>query len=88
MFYLGCLPFLAIILLVVVLSFVLKLFRTSFDVFYGLLLSIQDWFYGLFRPKPQESEIEDMNYYRETQEREKLYDKDDGEYVSFKTLKH
>lgn len=70
-----------------VFSLVRGLLKTTVDVLYGLLLTIQDWFYGLFRPKPLQSEIEDMSYYHETHERKKIYTEEDGEYVRFKSLK-
>lgn len=87
MFYFGCLPLLAIILIMVVLSLVRNLFKTAFDVLLGAYLTFQDWVYGLFRPSPIESEIEDPNYYHPTEEREKLYSDKDGEYVKFKNVK-
>ena len=40
----------------------------------------------LFRPKPLESEIDNPNYFNQTELKEKLYDKEDGEYVSYKEV--
>ena len=87
MFYIGCLPILAIILIVVVISLIRRLFKTTFDVLLGAYLTFQDWVYGLFRPSPIESEIEDINYYKPTEEHPKLYTEEDGEYVRYKTVK-
>lgn len=87
MFYLGCLPLLAIILLLVVISLVRGLLRTAVDVLYGLYLTVREWWFGLFRPTPTESKIEDINYYRPTEERPKYYDKEDGKYVSYKNIR-
>ncbi len=87
MYLFGCLPFIAIILLLVVISLVRGLLKTTVDVLYGLWLTLEEWFYGLFRPTPTESYIEDMNYYHPTEERPKLYAPDDGEYVSYKSIK-
>ncbi len=87
MFYLGCLPLLAIILLLVVISFVRGLLRTAVDVLYGLYLTVRERWFGLFRPTPTESEIDDINYYRPTEERPKFYTSEDGKYISYKETK-
>jgi len=87
MFYIGCLPILALILIVVIISVVRGILNTTVNVIYGLWLTIKEWFQGLFRPTPQESDLEDINYFHETQEREKLYTENDGEYVRFKNIK-
>lgn len=87
MYLLGCLPILAIVLLLLGVSLVRGLLKTTVDVLYGLWLTVREWWYSLFRPTPTESEIEDINYYRDTHQRPKYYTKDDGEYVSFKKVK-
>lgn len=69
-----------------VLSLVKNALSFVTDVLYGAWLSLQEWWHGLFRPKPTESEIEDMNYYRETEERPKRYEDSDGSYTSYKDL--
>lgn len=83
----GCLPLLLIILLVVVISIVRGVINTAFNVVYGLYLTVCDYLRRPFRPTPTESEIEDMNYFVETSAKEKIYNKEDGEYVSFKKIK-
>lgn len=84
--YIGCLFIIAIVIVMLVLSLVRTAFRTLGDVLYGLVLTIEDWWYGLFRPKPTESDIEDMNYFHETEEKPKRYDEEDGDYTSFKEI--
>lgn len=86
MFYFGCIFLLFIVIVMMVLSLVRNAFGFVFNVIYGAWLSARDWWHGLFRPTPVESEIEDMNYYHETEERPKLYEDEDGEYTSFKEL--
>jgi len=88
MFYIGCLPLLAFVLLLVVLSLVRSVLNTSVNVLYGLYLTIKEKIVALFQPTPTESDIDNINYYRETEERPKYYDKEDGEYVSFKETKN
>ncbi|MBR0036063.1 MAG: hypothetical protein IJP70_00315 [Bacteroidales bacterium] len=86
MFYLGCLPVLLIVLVVVALSLVRGVVNTLGDIVIGLYLTVKDFFRKLFLPKPLESKIENMDYFVETEEKPKIYDKEDGEYVSFKEL--
>lgn len=69
-------------------SLVRSAVSTLGEIAYGLYLTVKDWVCNLFRPKPLESEIDDLDYYHPTEEREKLYDKTDGEYISFKEIKH
>ena len=87
MFYLGCLPLLFLILVVAVIAMIRGFIRNVCDVLYGLWLTVRDWWFGLFRPTPTISEIEDVYYYRATSERPKYYSPDDGEYVKFKKVK-
>ena len=61
--------------------------NTTINVVIGLYLTIKEWFIQLFRPKPLESEIDNLDYYNQTELREKIYDKEDGEYVSYKEMK-
>ena len=86
MFYIGCLPILAILLVVVVLSLIRGAVNTAINVVIGLYLTIKERIQQLFRPKPLESEIDNLDYFNETELKEKLYDKEDGEYVSYKEV--
>jgi len=88
MFYIGCLPLLGIILIMVVISMVRGMLNTLGDIVYGMYLTVKEKFISLFQPTPTESDIEDISYYRATEERPKYYDKSDGEYVSFKEKKN
>ena len=87
MFYLGCLPLIVIVLLFMAVAIVRGVIKTSGDIVYGLYLTIREKLIALFRPKPTESVIDDVNYYRETELRPKFYDKSDGSYIRFKNLK-
>ena len=87
MFYIGCLPILAILLVVVVLSLIRGAVNTAINVVIGLYLTIKERIQQLFRPKPLESEIDNLDYFNETELKEKLYDKEDGEYVSYREIK-
>ena len=86
MFYFGCLPFLAIVLIVMAISLVRGAINTTINVIIGLYLTIKERILQLFRPKPLESEIDNLNYFNQTELKEKLYDKEDGEYVSYKEV--
>ena len=86
MFYFGCLPLLAIILIVMAISLVRGAIDTTINVIIGLYLTIKERILKLFRPKPLESEIDNPNYFNQTELKEKLYDKEDGEYVSYKEV--
>lgn len=87
MFYFGCLPILAIILIVMAISLVRGAINTTINVIIGLYLTIKERILQLFRPKPLESEIDNPNYFNQTELKEKLYDKEDGEYVSYREIK-
>ena len=86
MFYFGCLPILAIVLIVMAISLVRGAINTTINVIIGLYLTIKERILQLFRPKPLESEIDNLNYFNQTELKEKLYDKEDGEYVSYKEV--
>ena len=88
MFYIGCLPLLVIMLLFMAVAIVRGVIKTSGDIVYGLYLTIREKFIALFRPTPTESYIDDVNYYRPTELRPKLYSKSDGVYTSFRKVKH
>ena len=87
MFYFGCLPILAIILIVMAISLVRGAINTTINVIIGLYLTIKERILQLFRPKPLESEIDNPNYFNQTELKEKLYDKEDGKYVSYREIK-
>ncbi|MBQ7238210.1 MAG: hypothetical protein IJS20_05405 [Bacteroidales bacterium] len=61
--------------------------NTTINVIIGLYLTIKERILKFFRPKPLESEIDNPNYFNQTELKEKLYDKEDGEYVSFREIK-
>ena len=84
----GCLPILGIVFLVIVVALVRGVLNTLWNVAYGFYLTVKESILKPFQPTPLESEIEDLNYYTETQLKDKLYDKNDGEYTSFKEIKN
>ncbi len=86
MFYFGCFPILGLVLIIAIVMVAFRILHTASDVVIGLYLTVKEKVLALFRPAPLESEIEDPNYYAETSLREKLYDKDDGEYISYKEI--
>ncbi len=86
MFYIGCFPILLIILVVVALSLVRGVVNTLGDIVIGLYLTIKEKIGNLFKPKPLESEIDNTDYFVETTEKPKYYDKSDGEYTSYKEI--
>ena len=87
MFYIGCIPLLALVVLIVVFSLIKGMLNTLGDIVIGAYLTFKEYILKFFRPTPIESEIENFDYYNDTQLREKLYDKGDGEYVSFKEIR-
>lgn len=93
--YLGCLLIPAIILIFLAISLVKGLMNMGFNILSiisfkinNIINGILDFFTAPFRDKPVESELDDPNYYRETEERPKRYERTDGEYTSYKKVKH
>lgn len=71
---LGCLPILAIVLVVLAIGIVLRFLNMVGSTAVGAW----EWFTNLFKYK---------NYYHETETPEKRYDSNDGEYVKYEEVK-
>ncbi|MBO6012847.1 MAG: hypothetical protein J6P82_04950 [Bacteroidales bacterium] len=86
LYLVGCVVVLLFIAPVVALAIFRTVANTLGTIVLGVYYSVRDFFHNLFAPKPVESDIDNPDYFVETTEKPKLYNKDDGEYTSFKEL--